>query len=70
MHLKVVPLMWQFAGSKELQQEWAEAKMARKEKLAAYLLAKTGYTVSPKALFDIQVCAGFKLICLKIVWRE
>lgn len=44
-----------FADNKELQKEWKQAKMARKEKLAAYILAKTGYTINPNALFDIQV---------------
>lgn len=47
--------MSQFGDNKELQQEWAEAKIARKKILAAYILAKTGYTINPKALFDIQV---------------
>lgn len=51
-------LVWQFADNKELQQEWTEAKVARKKKLAAYILAKTGYTINPSALFDIQVCIG------------
>lgn len=49
-------LVEQFADNKELQKEWKQAKMARKEKLAAYILAKTGYTINPNALFDIQVC--------------
>jgi len=44
-----------FADNKDLQKEWTEAKMARKQKLAAYILAKTGYTINPNALFDIQV---------------
>lgn len=44
-----------FADNEELQQEWTEAKVARKQKLAAYILAKTGYTINPNALFDIQV---------------
>jgi starch phosphorylase len=59
-------LVSQFADTKELQQEWAEAKMARKQKLAAYLLAKTGYTVNPNALFDIQVCCI--LAYFKFIW--
>jgi starch phosphorylase len=46
----------QFADNKELQKEWKQAKIARKEKLAAYIKAKTGYTINPNALFDIQVC--------------
>ena len=48
-------LVDQFADNKELQNEWKQAKVARKEKLAAYIKAKTGYTINPDALFDIQV---------------
>lgn len=44
-----------FADNKELQQEWVNAKVARKAKLAAYIKSKTGYTINPNALFDIQV---------------
>ncbi|KAG0571982.1 hypothetical protein KC19_VG058800 [Ceratodon purpureus] len=44
-----------FADNKELQKDWKQAKIARKEKLAAYIEAKTGYTINPDALFDIQV---------------
>lgn len=50
--------MMQFADNKEMQKEWVAAKTARKEKLAAYILDKTGYTINPKALFDIQVGIG------------
>jgi hypothetical protein len=48
----------QFADNKELHKEWIAAKTARKEKLAAYIKDKTGYTVSPSSLFDIQVHPG------------
>ena len=34
------------------------AKRENKEKLAAWVLEKTGYTISPDALFDIQVGGG------------
>jgi hypothetical protein len=45
----------QFADNKELHKEWIAAKTARKEKLAAYIKDRTGYTLSPSSLFDIQV---------------
>ncbi|KAH7425846.1 hypothetical protein KP509_11G073600 [Ceratopteris richardii] len=45
----------QFAENDELQKEWREAKRIRKLKLAAYIKEKTGYTINPDALFDIQV---------------
>lgn len=50
--------MVQFADNQELQKDWVQAKIARKEKLAAYIKTKTGYTINPNALFDIQVSVG------------
>ena len=45
----------QFVDNKELQEEWRQAKRANKLKLASYVKEKTGYVISPDALFDIQV---------------
>eukprot|EP00250_Pteridium_aquilinum_P035837 c9988_g1_i1 orf=162-3116(-) len=45
----------QFADDEELHKEWRQAKRANKLKLAAYIKEKTGYIISPEALFDIQV---------------
>ncbi|KAH9626160.1 hypothetical protein KSS87_017684 [Heliosperma pusillum] len=44
-----------FANNVELQSEWREAKRINKMKVAAYLREKTGYIVSPDAMFDVQV---------------
>ncbi|CAM6099645.1 unnamed protein product [Calypogeia fissa] len=45
----------EFADNKDLHRDWNQAKKARKVKLAAYIKEKTGYTINPDALFDIQV---------------
>lgn len=45
----------QFADNEELHKEWRQAKKANKLKLASYIKEKTGYIISPDALFDIQV---------------
>ncbi|KAL2650664.1 hypothetical protein R1flu_018792 [Riccia fluitans] len=44
-----------YADDKQLHREWFQAKRANKIKLAAYVKEKTGYTISPDSLFDIQV---------------
>jgi len=38
-----------------LQQRWRDIKLANKQKLAEMVFEKTGITVAPTALFDIQV---------------
>lgn len=45
----------QFADNEELHKEWRQAKKVSKLKLATYVKEKTGYTINPDALFDIQV---------------
>lgn len=45
----------QFADNEELQSEWREAKRSNKEKVASFLKEKTGYLVTPDAMFDVQV---------------
>ncbi|KAL2484676.1 Alpha-glucan phosphorylase 1 [Abeliophyllum distichum] len=44
-----------FADNEELQSEWREAKMFNKKKIVSFLKEKTGYIVSPDAMFDVQV---------------
>lgn len=44
-----------FADNEDLQMQWREAKRNNKIKVAAFLREKTGYSVSPDAMFDIQV---------------
>ncbi|XP_059648791.1 alpha-1,4 glucan phosphorylase L-2 isozyme, chloroplastic/amyloplastic-like isoform X2 [Cornus florida] len=44
-----------FADNEELQSEWREAKKRNKIKVASFLKEKTGYIVSPEAMFDVQV---------------
>ncbi|CAL1368187.1 unnamed protein product [Linum trigynum] len=44
-----------FADNEDLQREWRESKRRNKVKVAAFLKEKTGYTVSPDAMFDVQV---------------
>ncbi|KAK4430063.1 Alpha-1,4 glucan phosphorylase L-2 isozyme, chloroplastic/amyloplastic [Sesamum alatum] len=44
-----------FADNEELQSEWREAKMNNKKKIVSFLKEKTGYVVSPDAMFDVQI---------------
>ncbi|KAK2993938.1 hypothetical protein RJ640_025613 [Escallonia rubra] len=44
-----------FADNEDLQDEWKAAKRSNKIKLVSFLKEKTGYSVSPDAMFDIQV---------------
>jgi starch phosphorylase len=44
-----------FADDKDLQSEWRAAKRANKMKVASLIREKTGYIVSPDAMFDVQV---------------
>ncbi|CAA3032574.1 alpha-1,4 glucan phosphorylase L isozyme, chloroplastic amyloplastic, partial [Olea europaea subsp. europaea] len=41
--------------NEDLQIEWRAAKRSNKIKVSAFLKEKTGYSVSPDAMFDIQV---------------
>jgi len=45
----------QFADNEDLQEEWRAAKRANKLKLVSYIREKTGYIISPDAMFDVQV---------------
>lgn len=44
-----------FADNNEFQSEWREAKRINKMKVVSFLKDKTGYVVSPDAMFDVQV---------------
>lgn len=41
--------------------QWREAKRSNKVKVAAFIREKAGYSVSPDAMFDIQVRCFFRL---------
>nr|AAK16190.1 putative phosphorylase [Oryza sativa Japonica Group] len=44
-----------FADDEDLQSEWRAAKKANKVKVVSLIREKTGYIVSPDAMFDVQV---------------
>lgn len=44
-----------FADDKDLQSEWRAAKRSNKLKIVSFIKEKTGYVVSPDAMFDVQV---------------
>ncbi|CAI9296985.1 unnamed protein product [Lactuca saligna] len=44
-----------FADDEELQSEWRKAKRINKERTVSFLKEKTGYLVTPDAMFDVQV---------------
>ncbi|KAK4417610.1 Alpha-1,4 glucan phosphorylase L-1 isozyme, chloroplastic/amyloplastic [Sesamum alatum] len=44
-----------FADNEDLQIEWRAAKRNNKIKVASFLKERTGYSVNPDAMFDIQV---------------
>jgi starch phosphorylase len=53
--LTLINKLEHYIDDKEFKKEWAEIKYANKVRLAQHILAATGVSVSPKALFDIQV---------------
>jgi len=44
-----------FVDDEQFQQEWQEVKLGNKRRLAALIKERTGITVAPESLFDIQV---------------
>ncbi|KAJ6396022.1 hypothetical protein OIU77_021129 [Salix suchowensis] len=44
-----------FSDNEDLQVQWKAAKRSNKMKVISFLKEKTGYSVSPDAMFDIQV---------------
>ena len=53
--LALINKLEHYVDDKEFKKEWAEIKYANKVRLAQHILATTGVSVNPKALFDIQV---------------
>ncbi|KAJ7943370.1 Alpha-1,4 glucan phosphorylase [Quillaja saponaria] len=53
--LKKFAILSKFADTEDLKLEWKEAKRRNKIKVASFLKEKTGYLVSPDAMFDVQV---------------
>ncbi|XP_054808783.1 alpha-1,4 glucan phosphorylase L-2 isozyme, chloroplastic/amyloplastic-like isoform X2 [Prosopis cineraria] len=53
--LEKLAILRKFADNEDLQLEWREAKRRNKVKVAAFIKEKTGYVVSPDAMFDVQV---------------
>ena len=53
--LALIHKLEHYVDDKEFKKEWAEIKYANKVRLAQHILATTGVSVNPKALFDIQV---------------
>ncbi|KAM5581260.1 alpha-1,4 glucan phosphorylase L isozyme, chloroplastic/amyloplastic [Rosa sericea] len=45
----------QFADDEDLQTQWRQAKRSNKLKVASFIKEKTGFSVNPDAMFDIQV---------------
>ena len=43
------------ADDAEFQQQWRDVKLANKRRLAALIAERTGITVAPESLFDVQV---------------
>jgi glycogen phosphorylase len=43
------------ADDPEFQQQWRDVKLANKRRLAAIIADRTGITVAPESLFDVQV---------------
>ncbi|GMN41968.1 hypothetical protein TIFTF001_011170 [Ficus carica] len=52
---QVLMTLRKFADNEDLQSEWREAKRRNKIKVASFIKEKTGYVVSPDAMFDVQV---------------
>ncbi|XP_022879079.1 alpha-1,4 glucan phosphorylase L isozyme, chloroplastic/amyloplastic isoform X2 [Olea europaea var. sylvestris] len=55
LHTEKLAELQKFADNEDLQTEWRAAKRSNKIKVATFLKEKTGYSVSPDAMFDIQV---------------
>ncbi|CAL0312210.1 unnamed protein product [Lupinus luteus] len=53
--LQKLAVLRKFADNEDLQLEWTASKKRNKIKVASFLKEKTGYVVSPNAMFDVQV---------------
>ncbi|KAL6135547.1 hypothetical protein ACLB2K_067774 [Fragaria x ananassa] len=45
----------QYADDEDLQTQWRQAKRSNKLRVVSFIKERTGYSVSPDAMFDIQV---------------
>ncbi len=50
-----LPRLEEFVDDAEFQQEWCAAKLANKQRLTKIIQLRTGITVDPASMFDIQV---------------
>ncbi|XP_071690821.1 alpha-1,4 glucan phosphorylase L-2 isozyme, chloroplastic/amyloplastic-like [Rutidosis leptorrhynchoides] len=55
LNTKKLDELRKFSDNVELQSEWRKAKRINKEKTVSFIKEKTGYLVSPDAMFDVQV---------------
>ncbi|KAK4841775.1 hypothetical protein QYF36_010211 [Acer negundo] len=55
INTEILSTLQKFADNEDLHSEWREAKRRNKIKVASFLKEKTGYVVSPDAMFDVQV---------------
>ncbi|KAF7851557.1 hypothetical protein BT93_L3648 [Corymbia citriodora subsp. variegata] len=55
LHTDKLIELHKFADNEDLQTHWRAAKRSNKMKVVRFLKEKTGYAVSPDAMFDIQV---------------
>ncbi|XP_058730583.1 alpha-1,4 glucan phosphorylase L-2 isozyme, chloroplastic/amyloplastic-like isoform X1 [Vicia villosa] len=53
--LEKLAILRKFADNEDLQLEWIGSKRRNKIKVASFIKEKTGYVVSPNAMFDVQV---------------
>lgn len=53
--LSLLDQLESFVDDKDFRREWAEIKTANKLRLAKHIKDLTGFSVNPKALFDVQV---------------
>jgi len=53
--LKQLRKLEPFADDPEFQQQWRDVKLANKRRLATLIAERTGITVAPESLFDVQV---------------
>ncbi|GFY86990.1 glycosyl transferase, family 35 [Actinidia rufa] len=55
LHTEKLAELRKFADNEDLQIEWRAAKRSNKMKIVSFLKEKTGYSISPDAMFDVQV---------------
>ncbi|XP_010502963.1 PREDICTED: alpha-glucan phosphorylase 1 [Camelina sativa] len=55
LHTEKLAELRKFADNEDLQSEWRSAKKKNKLKVVSLIKERTGYTVSPDAMFDIQI---------------